>query len=58
MLHLVEKKASTTIMTDMFKGLLYFEKLKTELIESKSLVHTGLFNQKRTDAEVKSWKSI
>jgi predicted AAA+ superfamily ATPase len=57
-LNLVEIKATETIMQDMFKGLNYFEKLKPELIESKTLVHTGLFDQKRTIGSVKSWKSI
>jgi hypothetical protein len=57
-LNLVEIKASETIMTDMFKGLSYFEKLKPELIESKTLFHTGLFNQDRTLGAVRSWKSI
>jgi predicted AAA+ superfamily ATPase len=57
-LNLVEIKATETIMQDMFKGLTYFEKLKPELIESKTLVHTGLFDQKRTIGSVKSWKSI
>jgi predicted AAA+ superfamily ATPase len=57
-LNLVEIKATETIMQDMFKGITYFEKLKPELIESKTLVHTGLFDQKRTIGSVKSWKSI
>lgn len=57
-LNLVEIKASETIMSDMFKGLSYFEKLKPHLIESKSVVHTGVFNQKRSLADVMSWKSI
>lgn len=57
-LNLVEIKATETIMQDMFKGLNYFEKLKPELIESKSIIQTGLFNQKRTIGDVKSWKSI
>ena len=51
-------KASETIMTDMFKGLTYFEKLKPELIQSKTIVHTGLFNQERTLGKVMSWKEI
>jgi len=58
MLNLVEIKASETIMPDMFKGLKYFEKLKHEMIESKTLVHSGLFNQERSAGSVKSWKSI
>ena len=40
-LNLVEIKASATIMPEMFKGILYFEKLSGN-IESKTLVHTGL----------------
>ena len=57
-INLVEIKASETIMTDMFKGLTYFEKLKPNLIQSKAIVHTGLFNQQRTLGKVMSWKEI
>ena len=45
-------------MPDMFKGLSYFEKLKPALIQSKSIVHTGLFNQQRSLGKVISWKEI
>ena len=58
LINLVEIKASETIMTDMFKGLNYLEKLKPELIESKTIIHTGLFNQERTLGKVTSWKEI
>jgi predicted AAA+ superfamily ATPase len=58
LLNLVEIKASETIKSEMFKGLSYFEKLKPELIESKSVVHSGLFNQERTLGKVTSWKDI
>ncbi len=58
LLNLVEIKASETIKSEMFKGLSYFEKLKPELIESKSVVHSGLFNQERTIGKVLSWKDI
>lgn len=58
LLNLVEIKASETIKSEMFKGLSYFEKLKPELIESKSVVHSGLFNQERTIGNVLSWKDI
>lgn len=58
LLNLVEIKASETIMTEMFKGLTYFEKLKPSLIQSKSIVHTGLFNQERTLGKVMSWREI
>jgi hypothetical protein len=57
-LNLVEIKASETIMTDMFKGLNYFEKFIPEMIETKTLVHTGNFNQNRTAAKVLSWRSV
>jgi hypothetical protein len=57
-LNLVEIKATETIMTDMFKGLSYFEKFMPKLIDSKTLVHTGLFNQKRSAGKVVSWKNI
>jgi predicted AAA+ superfamily ATPase len=58
LINLVEIKASETIMTDMFKGLTYFEKLKPHLIQSKAIVHTGLFNQQRTLGKIMSWKEI
>ncbi|MGL2962492.1 hypothetical protein ACSVH2_01580 [Flavobacterium sp. RSB2_4_14] len=45
-------------MPDMFKGLTYFEKLKPDLIQSKAIVHTGLFQQERTLGKVMSWKEI
>ncbi len=57
-LNLVEIKASQTIMQDMFKGLEYFEKWAPDLVKSKTLVHTGLFNQARTVANVICWKNI
>ncbi len=58
LLNIVEIKATKTIMSDLFKGLNYFEKLMPNLIESKSLVHTGLSNQTRTLGKVTSWKNI
>ena len=58
LINLVEIKASETIMPEMFKGLGYFEKLKPKLIQSKTLVHTGLFQQNRTLGNVMSWKEI
>ncbi|MBC7438412.1 MAG: ATP-binding protein [Flavobacterium sp.] len=58
LINLVEIKASETIMTAMFKGLTYFEKLKPDLIQSKAIVHTGLFSQNRTLGKVMSWKEI
>lgn len=58
MLNLVEIKASETIMSDMFKGLSYFQKLSPDLVKSKTLVHTGLFNQDRNEVRVRSWKEV
>jgi predicted AAA+ superfamily ATPase len=58
LLNLVEIKASETIMSDMFKGLSYFEKLSPNLVKSKTLVHTGLFNQDRNGVRVRSWTEI
>jgi hypothetical protein len=57
-LNLVEIKASETITPTMFKGLSYFEKLIPELLESKTIVHTGLFDQNRSLGKVMSWKNI
>jgi predicted AAA+ superfamily ATPase len=57
-INLVEIKASQTIMPEMFKGLSYFEKFNPSLIESKTVVHTGLFNQNRTLGKVLSWNEI
>ncbi len=57
-LNLVEIKATQTIMPDMFKGLNYFEKWEPNLTASKTIVHTGLFNQNRTAGKVVSWKTI
>ena len=57
-INLVEIKASQTIMHDMFKGLSYFEKFDPQSIESKTLVHTGLFNQNRTAGKVLSWRHV
>lgn len=42
----------------MFKGLSYFEKLIPELLETKTIVHTGLFDQNRSLGKVLSWKNI
>lgn len=55
-LNIVEIKASATIMPEMFKGLSYFEKYFVDKIESKTLVHSGNFNQKRKLGNVMSWR--
>jgi predicted AAA+ superfamily ATPase len=58
LLNIVEIKASETILSEMFKGLNYFEKWAPNSVESRTLVHTGLFNQERTLGKVTSWKNI
>ena len=58
LLNLVEIKASETIMPDMFKGLSYFEKLAPQLIKTKSVFHSGNFNQNRELGKVCSWIDI
>lgn len=58
LLNLVEIKASETIMTDMFKGLTYYENLAPETIKSKMLMHTGNFSQERSLGKVESWWKI
>jgi predicted AAA+ superfamily ATPase len=57
-LNLVEIKATETVMPEMFRGLSYFEKFIPDLIQSKTLVHTGLYNQNRTAGKVQTWKEI
>lgn len=56
-LNVVEIKASETIMPKMFNGLAYFDKLASARIASKTLVHTGTFNQQRSAARVQSWNN-
>ncbi|WP_353087773.1 ATP-binding protein [Flavobacterium sp.] len=57
-LHLVEIKATETIMNDMFKGLSYFEAKQSAPIASKTVIHTGLFTQERSLGTAKSWKTF
>jgi uncharacterized protein len=56
--NLIEMKSTTTIMSDLFKGLNYFEKIYPQIVNSKTLLYGGLENQKRTGLEVISWKNI
>ncbi len=57
-LNAVEIKATETIVSDMFKGLTYFESVSPLTIKSKTLVHTGLTNQTRQQGKLKSWYTI
>ena len=58
MLNVIEIKSTTTISADLFKGMNYFSALAKDTIKSQTLVYAGLDNQKRTIAEVVSWKDI
>ncbi len=58
MINLVEVKASETVMNKMFEELNHFEKLVPNLIETKSVIHSGLFNQERQFGKAISWKNI
>ncbi len=57
-LNLIEIKATQTIMSDLFKGMAYFQNLDPEMVKSKSLVYTGLENQQRSDENVISWYNL
>ncbi len=57
-LNLVEIKATQTIMSDLFKGMSYFENLAPQLVKSKTLVYAGLENQQRSNENVVSWYGL
>lgn len=58
-LEIIEIKATETIMPDLFKGLSYFEKIaEGEDISRKTLLYAGKENQKRSVANVLSWRNI
>jgi predicted AAA+ superfamily ATPase len=54
-LSIVEIKSTTTITSDLVKGLEYFEKISNLSIDNKILVYAGLDNEFRTNYEVVSW---
>jgi predicted AAA+ superfamily ATPase len=58
LLDVIEIKATATISQDLFKGLLYFENLAKDNVRGKTLVYSGLDNQKRTNANVISWYDL
>ncbi len=57
-LNLVEIKATQTIMSDLFKGMAYFENLAPQLVKSKTLVYAGMENQQRSSENVVSWYAL
>jgi len=54
-LSLIEFKSTQTIMSDLFKGLQYFENLSKNDSLTKTLVYTGTDSQKRAGVKVISW---
>ncbi len=58
LLNLVEIKATETIMTEMFKGLSYYENLDPNSVKSKTLIQTGNFSQERSLGKVETWWNI
>ena len=55
---LVEIKATQTIMSDLFKGLIYFENNSGNLNISKTLVYAGHESETRTAAKLVSWSEF
>ena len=54
-LNLVEFKATQTIMTDLFNGLIFFEKVSKKAYLTKTLVYSGDKYQNRTAGNVVPW---
>ena len=54
-LNLVEFKATQTIMTDLFNGLIFFEKVSKKAHLTKTLVYSGDKYQSRTAGNVVPW---
>ena len=57
-LNLVEIKATQTIMSDLFKGMSYFENLAPQSVKSKTLVYACMKNQQRSNENVVSWYGL
>lgn len=55
---IAEIKATSTIKSDFFKGLNYFEKLDSKNISSKNLIYNGSQSQKRSSGNMLSWKDV
>jgi hypothetical protein len=54
-LQLVEIKATQTIMPELFKGLLYYEKESKQESLTKTLVYAGNDSQQRSAGDVMPW---
>ena len=53
-----EVKSTSTIKTELFKGIDYFDRIAKEHIKSKTLIYAGLEIQNRTIAKVVSWYNV
>ncbi len=54
----VEIKASKTIVDDFFNGFRYWNKIAGKIGKRAYLVYGGTENQKRTTADIVSWKNV
>ena len=45
-------------MSDLFKGMFYFENLAPQLVKSKSMVYAGMENQQRRGENVVLWYTL
>ncbi|SDC92492.1 hypothetical protein SAMN04488104_1009102 [Algoriphagus faecimaris] len=57
-LEIFEIKASTTVMTENFKGLTKFEQISDLPITGKGLIYAGTSNQNRLQGKVISWRDF
>ena len=55
---IIEIKSTMTIVSDLFKGLNYYESLENDIPLAKKLIYSGSENQKRSAGEVISWRNI
>lgn len=55
-LYSIEIKSSKTVANDMFNGLKYWHKISKYPTSNSILIYGGDQNQKRSDAEVVSWR--
>jgi predicted AAA+ superfamily ATPase len=57
-LHAIELKASQTVTSELFKGLVQFENSFPSVRVQKTLIHGGATNQQRSQATVVGWRSV
>lgn len=57
-INLMEIKATQTILSNLFKGLNYFEQRAKNIKITKSLIYAGNESQVRTDVKIISWRDF